>query len=93
MSNRRAALPFGLSIRSAVIGVAVLAVFFSGTLWALNKFLPTDTLNESRPVTVAIGPLPPATRTSVVVAPVAVAALAIRAVSYTHLTLPTNREV
>jgi len=77
-TERRAALPFGLSIRTAVVGMAVLAVFFAGTLWALNMFSSTSPLDESRPVTAAIPPLQPATRTSVVVAPVAVAALAIR---------------
>jgi hypothetical protein len=75
---KRRALPFGLSIRTAVVGAVVLVVFFSSTLWALNRFLPGNTLNESRPTTAALNPLQPVTRTSVIVAPVAVAALAIR---------------
>jgi hypothetical protein len=70
--------PFGLSIRTVVLGAVVLALFFSGTLWALNRFLPGNTLDESRPVTAALPALQPVTRTSVIVAPVAVAALAIR---------------
>ena len=76
--RKKTPLPFGLSIRTVVLGAAVLAVFFSGTLWALNRFLPGNTLDESRPATAALSPLQPVTRTSVIVAPVAVAALAIR---------------
>ena len=76
--KKKAFLPFGLSIRTAVIGVAVLIVFFSSSLWALNKLFPGNPLDESKPATAAIAPLQPVTRTSVIVAPVAVAALAIR---------------
>ena len=76
--RKKTGLPFGLSIRTVVVGVGVLIVFFSGTLWAINKLLPGDPFDESKPATAAIAPLQPVTRTSVVVAPVAVAALAIR---------------
>src|SRR5580765_4699662 len=75
MSKKRALL-FGLSIRTIVLGAGVLAVFFSGTLWALNTFLPRNTLDESKPATAELKPLQPVTRTSVMIAPVAVANLA-----------------
>jgi len=76
--RRRFALPFGLSIRTVAVGAVVLIVFFSTTLWALNRFFPGNPLDESKPTTTALAPLQPVTRTSVVIAPVAIAALAIR---------------
>ena len=76
--RKQKALPFGLSIRTIVLGALVIVVFFSTTLWALNRFFPSNPLDESRPATAALNPLQPVTRTSVIVAPVAVAALAIR---------------
>src|SRR6186997_3075952 len=76
--SKETSLPFGLSVRTLVVGVVVVVLFFSGTLWALNRFSSGNTLDESRPVTAALTPLQPVTRTSVIVAPVAVAALAIR---------------
>src|SRR4051812_41640685 len=76
--RKRTRLPFGLSIRGVVLGALVLAAFFSTTLWALNRLMPGNPLDESRPATAALAPLQPVTRTSVIVAPVAVAALAIR---------------
>ncbi len=74
----RRALPFGLSVRTLLIGVAVIVIFFSTTMWALNRFFPGNPLDESKPVTAALKPLQPVTRSSMIVAPVAVAALAIR---------------
>ena len=74
----RRTLPFGLSVRTLVIGTGVVVIFFSSTLWALNRFFPGNPLDESKPVTAALPALQPVTRTSVIVAPVAVAALAIR---------------
>jgi hypothetical protein len=74
----RTRLPFGLSLRTVLIGAAVLVLFFSTTLWALNRFFPSNPLNESRPATAALPALQPVTRNSVVVAPVAIAAVAIR---------------
>ncbi|MCX7311349.1 MAG: DUF4403 family protein [Alphaproteobacteria bacterium] len=74
----RRALPFGLTVRSAVAGLVVLVLFFGGTLWGLNKLFPGNPMEESKPATATLSPLQPMTRTSVVVAPVAVAALAIR---------------
>ncbi len=76
--RRRFALPFGLSIRTVAVGAVVLVIFFSTTLWALNRFFPGNPLDESKPTTTALTPLQPVTRTSVVIAPVAIAALAIR---------------
>jgi hypothetical protein len=72
------ALPFGLSVRSVALGAIVVVLFFSGTLWALNRLSSGNALDQSRPATAALAPLQPVTRTSVIVAPVAVAALAIR---------------
>ena len=72
------------SVRAILLGVAVLAVFFAGTLWALNRFFPGNPMDESRPVTAAIPPLKPATRTSTIIAPVAIAALAIRDAMEAH---------
>src|SRR3954453_19153177 len=74
---RRARL-FGLSVRTLVIGAAVVVIFFSTTLWALNRFFPGNPLDESKPVTAALKPLQPVTRPSVIVAPGALAALANR---------------
>src|ERR1041385_6995297 len=76
--NRKKSLPFGLSLRSVLLGAAVVVVFFTSTLWALNKFFPADPMRESQPDLVALHPMAPVSRTSVIVAPVAVAALAIR---------------
>jgi hypothetical protein len=72
------ALPFGLSLRAILLGVVIVGVFFTGTLWALNTFFPADPMQESRPDLVALHPMAPVTRTSVIVAPVAVANLALR---------------
>lgn len=76
--RRKKALPFGLSPRAIAAGAAVVLVFFSGTLWALNRFLPRDQMLEGRPSLTTLPPLQPVARTSVVVAPVAVATVAIR---------------
>jgi hypothetical protein len=74
----RTTLPFHLSFRTILFSVAVVAVFFGGTLWALDRFFPQNPLDESRPALAALAPLQPVTRNSVIVAPVAVADLAIR---------------
>src|SRR3954469_22346915 len=67
-----------LSVRTLVIGVAVVIIFFASTLWALNRFFPGNPLDESKPATAALNPLQPVARSSAIVARVAVAALAIR---------------
>src|SRR5258706_3903917 len=74
----KSALPFGLSRRAIPLGALIIAAFFTGTLWALNTFFPADPMRESQPDLVALHPMAPVTRTSVIVAPVAVASLAIR---------------
>src|SRR4051812_24443004 len=71
-------LPFGLSLRTILLGAVIVAVFFTGTLWALNTFFPADPMQESRPALVQLHPLAPVTRTSVITAPVAIANLALR---------------
>jgi hypothetical protein len=68
----------GLSLRAIAFGAAVVAVFFAGTLWALDTFLPQNPMAQSRPALTALPPLQPVTRTSMIVAPVAIANLAIR---------------
>ena len=76
--RKKKTLPFGLSIRAVVLGAVVLVLFFSATLWALNRFFPGNPLDESRPEMAAMAPLQPVTKTSMIVAPIAVANLAIR---------------
>ena len=56
--RQKDALPFGLSVRSARRSARrSLPLFFSGTLWALNRFSPGNALDESRPATAALKPL------------------------------------
>ncbi len=57
-------------------GVIVLVGSFAGALWALNAFLPAG--NARQPALAAMPPLKPATRTSTITAPVALALSAIR---------------
>lgn len=57
-------------------GIAVAVVFFFGTLWAIERFSRPST--PQKPVLAQKPPLPPATRQSVIIAPVAVAIPAIR---------------
>jgi hypothetical protein len=62
----------GLKIAGAVV---VGIVFFFGTLWALNFLTPT--VAPEKPALAETPPLPKATRTSVVIAPTAIAISAI----------------
>ncbi len=64
--------------RKIIIGGLVVAAFFGATLWALDAFFPGEKATDKRPALAALPPLPPVTRTSSVVAPVAVALTAIR---------------
>src|SRR3974390_274632 len=73
-------LRFGPS-RHLLLGAGALlivGIFFSATLWALNRFFPTD---SGPPATLAIAnpppPLQPITRASHVIAPVSIALTAI----------------
>ncbi len=65
------------SARNIIFGALIVAVSFSGTLWALNTFFPPNPTQPRRPDIRAIPPLPSASRTSVVIAPVAVSLAAI----------------
>lgn len=60
-----------------IAGTLVVVVFFAGTLWALNTFLPQGGA-ISRPKVVELPPLKPETRTSMIVAPTSIALTAIR---------------
>ena len=60
--------------------IVVVAAFFAATLWALDRFMPADNNDARRAVAnlPAPPPLQPVSRTSYVIAPVAVALSAIR---------------
>jgi hypothetical protein len=73
---------FGRSrhFRLALGGLVVVTLFFAATLWALDRFLPPE--NDAKRAVANLAPppaLPPATHTSYVIAPVAIALTAIRA--------------
>ena len=71
---------FGRSryVRWGVAAFCVIAIFFSVTLWALNRFVPTDSgLPEAIAILQPSKPLQVVTRASHVIAPVAVALSAI----------------
>ena len=57
-------LPFGLSWRAVIGGALVVVVFFSGTLWALNTFFPSNPMHESRPSMTGLHPMAPVTRSA-----------------------------
>jgi hypothetical protein len=72
---------FGRSrrFRLAVMAVAIIAVFFTATLWALNRFMPAGpSANQVTAKLEPLPPLPPLTRSSYVIAPVAVSLAAIQ---------------
>jgi hypothetical protein len=73
---------FGRSraFRLTLGAICVVGLFFAATLWALDRFLPHD--NDAKKAVASLPqmpPLPPVTRASYVVAPVAIAIPAIRA--------------
>ena len=71
---------FGRSryVRWGVAAFCVVAFFFGVTLWALDRFIPPDSgLPEAIAILQPSKPLPPVTRASHVIAPVAVALIAI----------------
>lgn len=64
--------------RWGVAAACVVGIFFSATLWILNRFVPTDTgLPDALAIMQPTKPLEPVTRASHVIAPVAVALTAI----------------
>jgi hypothetical protein len=71
---RKSLVEFGVGRVAA--GAVVLIVSFAGALWALDAFFPRG--SSRRPVLAEMPPLQPATRTSTVTAPIAVALTAIR---------------
>src|SRR5581483_1568571 len=68
----------GIPLRTAVMGAAVLVVFFAGTLWALDTFFPGTKLDDKRPALAALPPLQPVTTASYVITPITVSNTAIR---------------
>jgi len=62
--------------REIIIGAAIVVVSFAGALWAMDTLWPRADIN--RPALVAVPPLPPISRTSVIIAPAAIALTAIR---------------
>jgi hypothetical protein len=66
------------NLSAVIFGALVVAAFFAATLWALDTLWPRDPMADGRPALAALPPLQPVTRTSVVIAPVAVANLALR---------------
>ena len=64
--------------RTIIISGVVVAAFFGATLWAFDAFLPGEKATDKRPALAALPPLPPVTRTSSMVVPIAVALTAIR---------------
>src|SRR5262245_56656543 len=74
----RAAAKQGIPIKTILLGGAIVIVFFAGTLFALDAIWPSNSLNDKKPALAELPPLPPVTRTSSVIAPVAVANNAIR---------------
>jgi hypothetical protein len=65
-------------MRKIIIGGLVVVIAFVGTLWALGTFSPSRTLTDHRPALAKLPDLQPFTRTSHVIAPVAIANSAIR---------------
>jgi len=66
------------SLRNIFFGTLIVVAFFGGTLWALNTLLPSGPMAQRRPALEQIPPLQPISRTSIVIAPVAVSLAAIR---------------
>ena len=71
---RRLVVTFGIGRLAA--GAIVLIVSFAGALWALDAFFPAGSVRK--PALAAMPPLKPATRTSTITAPIAVALGVIR---------------
>ncbi len=72
---------FGRSplFRLVLVGLAIVAIFFSATLWALDKFFPTGGGEKPAALTKMpeLPPLKPLTRASYVIAPVVISLSAI----------------
>jgi len=64
-------------MRRILIGTVIVAVFFGGTLWALDMFF-SDGSSGKRPALAEPPPLKPVSRISTIVAPIAIANAAIR---------------
>jgi hypothetical protein len=64
--------------REILIGAAVVVVSFAGALWAMDALWPRAPDSTNRPALAAVPPLPPTTRSSLIVAPATIALTAIR---------------
>jgi hypothetical protein len=71
-------------LRRALVGILIVGAFFGGTLWILESFFPQNSMADRRPMLITLPRLMPVTRNSVIVAPVAVANLAIRDAMEAH---------
>src|SRR5271168_217349 len=69
-------LPISVRPRTILIAVAVVAVSFFASLKAMDWLSPRD--SSPAPAVVELPPLPPASRSSIIVAPVAIAISVIR---------------
>ncbi|MBS0249067.1 MAG: DUF4403 family protein [Proteobacteria bacterium] len=71
---------FGRSrlVRVIVGAVVVIALFFAATLWALDRFFPASETNRIAAQLKPLPPLPPLSRQSYVIAPVAISIDAIQ---------------
>src|SRR5262249_31951384 len=65
-----------ISLGKIAIGALVVAGSFFGVVWAMNRLWPAA--GERRPALAEGAPLPPVTRTSLIVTPAAIALTAIR---------------
>jgi hypothetical protein len=76
MRAARRSLVKKVGIGGIVAGALVLVASFAGAMWALNAFFPSG--GARQPTLAALPPLKPATRSSTITAPVAIALTAIR---------------
>ncbi|MBS0534959.1 MAG: DUF4403 family protein [Proteobacteria bacterium] len=65
---------FGRSHRFRIIlgAIAIIALFFAATLWALDRFFPANEASRVAAKLTPLPPLPPLSRQSYVIAPVAI---------------------
>ncbi len=67
-----------IAMRRIIVGAVIVIVCFVATLWAIDSFSPGGKIDDKRPALAALPPLQPVTKTSSIIAPVAIANTAIR---------------